>query len=752
MPTPRRARATRGRVLFALQLFLLGVVAANAAWFTADGLKRLPALRSSTPVFEWVRLFRHPDDAAILPYLAAALAAFGWGLFLYVRLRPPAPRLARRLRRTALARSPALLLAVAAVQALIVSSALPRPLRMILAGVSVAACAVPRLPRLAHGHPLGRLARAAAGRSWRPAATVLAVAATAALLVAVSVEPVRLALGPVRLLNEYPALPERPAERDGVEAGAAASADRCAFVAANPLETAFQDMSRGQLNHIGHVLNPLNEYATGKPLADTYFQYGVGATFAFGWVMDRFGGLSLQAYYRSLLLFVAYALVFVAAAAVLLRDARYVLAATGLLAAAHYGIGYQALLLAPGINPILHFLDLLVLLATLPFFRGGRPAPLALALAGAAAALAVNPLFGAATAAALVVSAATFLVENAPAGRRALRLAVLGAAAALALGAVGLAIPRTAGLGISAQFLQGFFSWRPSPVLVLSTLGYLAGSYLFLLWARDARDPSKYAVVYLFVYVQGFLVYAYWSGLGNHFWPALPYLGLHLLLMLRMLARAPWAARSEPAALAAILLVAGVAVWNGAESFAGERAAVDEVFSRWENHAWTFPRARVVATADPAPIAATLAQLGRYSSADDRALPIISVLDNLIPFLAGRHSIFPHFDSQWALLDERERRRWIETAAAARPRYLFVGREVEAEPPPREELVCGERARGEAQAAQGRIDGLRQVFEALSGRYERVETGPLLSVYRRSDRADDAPGRPRQTLFRVRDQ
>ena len=88
-------------------------------------------------------------------------------------------------------------------------------------------------------------------------------------------------------------------------------------------------------------------------------------------------------------------------------DARYVFAAVGLLASAHYMLGYEALVLAPGINPVLHFLDLPVLLVCLRFFRTGRLAPLALGVLGAAAALATNGLFGAMVAAAFCAEVST---------------------------------------------------------------------------------------------------------------------------------------------------------------------------------------------------------------------------------------------------------------------------------------------------------------------------------------------------------
>jgi hypothetical protein len=52
------------------------------------------------------------------------------------------------------------------------------------------------------------------------------------------------------------------------------------FYSANLLETLHQTMERGQMNHIGHILNPINEFELGKPLADIYFNTGSAIPFS----------------------------------------------------------------------------------------------------------------------------------------------------------------------------------------------------------------------------------------------------------------------------------------------------------------------------------------------------------------------------------------------------------------------------------------------------------------------------------------
>lgn len=730
-------RKRHHRTTFAAHLFVVGLVVANATWILTDTVKRAVVDRIHSPFLEWAALFHHADEAALLPYVATALVAFAYGLALYVGLRRPAFRAVRRLARAACSRSVPLLALILALQAVLSAPGLHPWLRAALAVVSLVACLV-RRPGWVHGaaRAVGLRVSALVGgvmRTRAPLVPLVCGAATAALLVSLAVEPVKIAIRPIRLLNEYRHLPQRE-----LVAGAAApggAADRhCRLACESPTEFFLQSASRGQINHIGHVLNPINEWETGKAPESTYFQYGIGATFVFKWIMDLLGGPSIHTYYATLLGYVAYWLVFAGAVLFVFRDVRYLLAAVGLLAASYYTLGYDALVIAPGVNPLLHFLDLPVLAAALAFFRGGRTVPLVAGALGAAAAFALNALFGTMVIAAFLVSASFHALETAPEGRRVRRLAGLLALVAVPLAAIAWLQPSTSGSGVTAQFLLGFLSWRPRSLLVFLTLAYLAGSYLFLLWARERRDPVKYAVVYLFVYAQGFLLYFYWSGLNNHFWPALPYVGLHLLLMLRVLGESGRLGHWEPRLLLAALAGIALLLKTGIDGFVKERFLFRKPFARG-SHAWTFPRATVVSTGDPAPIAESLAQIERYSSPGDRRVAIVSVFDNLLPFLAGRHSVFSHFDLQWALITAEERARAVEALRSARPAYVFVGREVEGDVADPRDVCCGVDTTDELESARGRIGEMARVFAAVADDYERIETGPLLSVYRRKDAA-----------------
>ena len=79
-------------------------------------------------------------------------------------------------------------------------------------------------------------------------------------------------------------------------------------------------MARGQINHIGHLLNPINEIMSGKPISKVYMQYGLGNTLAAKWIMQLTGRVSLDSYYKYYIFYIAYALLFLLMSYVIFKD------------------------------------------------------------------------------------------------------------------------------------------------------------------------------------------------------------------------------------------------------------------------------------------------------------------------------------------------------------------------------------------------------------------------------------------------
>ncbi len=184
------------------------------------------------------------------------------------------------------------------------------------------------------------------------------------------------------------------------------------FYFINRLEYIHQNMSRGQFNHIGHILNPINEYQLGKPVGSIYLQYGVGNTFLMKWVMEWFGGPSIHSYYKCHIFYGLYFILFLILLWVLFKDSTYVLGAFIFLCLAFFFQGYIALVLAPGVLPTIHFLDCPVILLTLLFLREKKGLYLLAAGVLSLGAIILNRQFGAMLAASFFVTVLFYVIEH----------------------------------------------------------------------------------------------------------------------------------------------------------------------------------------------------------------------------------------------------------------------------------------------------------------------------------------------------
>jgi hypothetical protein len=513
------------------------------------------------------------------------------------------------------------------------------------------------------------------------------------------------------------------------------------FYLANRLEVSHQNMGRGQVNHIGHVLNPLNEYQLGKPVKDIYIQYGLGNTFVMKWIMDLFGGVSLQNYYKVYVLYTLYFALFIAMLVYLFKDGLYVLGAFLAVPVCFYLMGYTAYIVAPGIVPGIHFLDVPVLALLAAYLRRKRAVYVVVAGFFALLAVVMNGQFGAALSVSLLLALCFYAFES----HRGKSLAIgLAGLFVLFLGLIfTLKLSKTGAIGdMFSYFWTGMFSWPVRRVIILPTMAYLVVSYLFLFWMRQDRSGDKYLYIFVSIYSQLLLLYFYWSGLVNHLPPVLPFLWLQLFLMLfigqrKLLeARPVWADQVRMATLAFTVLAFILLLPSGLH-FYKEKQRFLQNFQDHRSFHWTFDRASVVATIDPRIIQESISLIDRFSTAAQPAIFMLSKYDGLLPFLAHRHSAMPFFDLTSYLFSTREYTLALERIKRMRPRYLFVDTNIEV----RDDLWYrlygkGEKGIGymmERASRLARYELLRRMFLEVENHYELVERGTLLSVYRLKD-------------------
>jgi|GEM_PF-1968086 len=511
------------------------------------------------------------------------------------------------------------------------------------------------------------------------------------------------------------------------------------FYVKNSLEYPHQNIGRGQINHLGHVYNPLNEYRLGRPLRDIYFQYGLGNTFLMQWVMDAFGSLSLQGYHKLYLLYPLYVFFFIAMLVVLFRDPLYVLGVFAGYAAAFFFAGHIGLILGAGIIPSIHLLDTVAIILLALYLRRRQQLFLVLLGLSCMASLFLNTMFGLILAVSVFGTLLLHAIEAGEKGRLLRRVAILAGGFLLVFLIPILMTPKTSGAVIE-YFFAGYFSWLPHPAVVLLTVIYFVGSYAFMVLLKGRRFDMKYIYLCSALYAQGLFVYYYWSGLPNHLPMVMPFLSLQFFIMLYILAfRSPRPVLSRAAQLLTPVAVFGMlffCAWTWWKIFSAQEAVFYANFRQHRTFQWDFDRARVVATVNPQPFQNAVSLIQKYSKGPEKGIYIISKYDGLVPFLADRYSAMPHFELSYSLFSEKQVIEAVKLIETNRPTYLFVDSDlIRFAPPlssdPWSKLYVSTFDQRERMSRFGRNTALHTLFSRVVDGYEKREDNGLITVFER---------------------
>lgn len=516
------------------------------------------------------------------------------------------------------------------------------------------------------------------------------------------------------------------------------------FYRRNEIEYAYQNMSRGQINHIGHVLNPLNEYQGGKPLSSIYMQYGLGNTLLMKWTMDLFGGVSIDNYYKCYFYYVVYYILFIFMLYLIFKERMYVFTGTVFLAASFFGYSFIGFILAPGIIPSIHFLDAGVLIFMLLFLRNGRIGHLTAAALLSLLSIVINRQFGIILAAAFIGAMSFYIIENKKGMNRLLWITTI-----IAFSFLSVVVFQLTNIGTLGKtfyyYLTGLFSWPARPLIKDLTILYLVLSYSFLLMLKKVRNGLKYLYLLVFIYSQGLFVYYYWSGLNNHLPMVMPFVGLQLMLMIHIsenLLSGGSTAIQRTLDVTKYILFAVVSLFAllNAKDFYMEKVRLQRSFTFHRIHNWEFDRARLITTINPEPVRESINLIKKYSP-DERGIFIISKYDNLFPFLSARYSRMPFFEMHWHLFSESESREAIERIRGSKPDFIFVDSNIDRyDIDPWAQIYYEMSVIKERASRIERYAELYKLFLAVKGDYEKVEEGTLISVYRRKTWKDSRSG------------
>jgi hypothetical protein len=567
------------------------------------------------------------------------------------------------------------------------------------------------------------------------------------LLAVIGFEVFQLFRGPVFLMNEYQELYGQTKINNQYVANQEylAKPERFpvintdSFRDKNRLEYRHQDMTRGQIDHINYILNPANEYFSGKPADKIYFQYGFGNTLFLGYCMRALGGLSIDNYYKCYSIYFLYAFFYLIALGFIFRNFLYTAGAFSAHAAGFFWCGFIGFILAPGISPFVHLFDIAVVLLAFLYYKKEKIFLLPVILFLLFLAVVFNLKFGGALCFAFFVSLAFYIHDRPGLKAKPVWLASLGVLFIGLLACAFKIMPHHAD-PFFKYFLLGFFSNSPGKSVVFRTFFYFIVSYGFLYFLKPVRSPFKYLYVLVFFYNQFLLAYYFWSGLLSHFVFSVYFLALQIFIMLFILEQSRRLAHFVRWGAYFCTGLAVLLVVNSGYSFYCDKDMGKKLFSdNFEDHQvyqWDFKRAKLISTINPQPIADSLALIQKYSPVENSGAYIISKYDNLLPFLANRYSLMPHFALAGYLLNEKASHMAIDTIMINVPLYLYVDRDIETKP---NDLWASMMSVGkykgfldhERAARFERYGLLKNIFEAVKDKYVKIDEKGLLAVYKR---------------------
>lgn len=509
------------------------------------------------------------------------------------------------------------------------------------------------------------------------------------------------------------------------------SAEEFEFIDKNRLEFHWRILNRWVIHHHNFVLGPINEYALGRPLERINFQYGVLNALATEWLMKKIGGISYQNYFRVWYAYWPfYYAIFFLVAFFLLRDLPYLLLTAVLSAATINLIGHQFLFLGPGLNPVRHFFDMSALFMLVSFFKEKKKMYLVGAILMTWLSIVNNKEFGIFLCGAMIVTLLFWWVQE--------RTASWGDLALVFAGGIGaLPVLRLADIGNNTHgeyYLKGVLGF-PIPGFYLGTILLLfSAGCLALVWFSQVRGELKYALAFLLIYSSEALFYYVWGGTPPHFLNVGSLAVLCAVTLVKFVAEAS-GRRKEVIRLTSFLSLAVFACvyLPSARSFYASKSEYEKVFETHKTYEWALDRAVFVSTMDPAYFEDSSGLLRKY--ARENGVYIISKYDNFVPFLAGKYSEMPFFETSNFLFTPKEFEMCVAALKSAAPEFLFVDtdilRSLNGEIIPEGEPFFSGSYAQESKMRVQRLKGLDRLFRAVKDDYRPLQKGRLITVYQR---------------------
>lgn len=504
------------------------------------------------------------------------------------------------------------------------------------------------------------------------------------------------------------------------------------------LEYHHRNINRGQIDHFSYILLPANEINLGKDIKKIYFQYGIGTTFLFKKIMDIFGGISINNYYKNYLWYLLYYIVSILIFRFIFKKSFYFYYCLFSLLIMFYFNNYVAFVLGPGLIPIIHFFDIINLFFIYKFVTKNENKYKWILFFTSIVSIVLNLNWGIFIA--ISVFSVLFLYEF-----YIKRINYYFYLFALFICFICYFFVGKLSYNLNIFYLiLGFFSWKvPFNMVFVVILYIFLNLILIFCLFEENPNPYKYLYLYSFIYSLFTLIYYFWNGFINHF-----YMPIFFILITIIFAVYVFIDKTKQKniflnfyfnilKLGLIYFIFCFLLFLIFKFYFGNFGKYKylSIFKTHVTYKWNIKNAKIITTMSENYFVDSINLIYKYIEIDKRIV-VLSKYDIFLPLLVEKYYPYNNFAIS-PLLFSKEIINNIENEIVKnKPKYIFVDNEFAfaSFDDPYDILYDDFFNNKERKSRELRYNLIKGIFQKIKSNYVFVEQGKLISVFQIIDK------------------
>ena len=501
------------------------------------------------------------------------------------------------------------------------------------------------------------------------------------------------------------------------------------FLSYNKFEIHWQILSRFMIHHNSFMFIPIADFSQDKNISTINAQYGLGSAWVFHKLLAELDSISLDGWLKlSYLFYYVYFAIFVGIVFAITRNIVWTTMIFLLSLTLINYRGYDFLLLPPGESPWRHFFDMMIVYLLFAYAQYKRIIFYLASLFLGIGSIVLNPQIGLMIFLATIVSGVFYAYRE----QYRLKLTLILSLIAL-LAAATIFVFTSSANDLASYYLDGVIGFpitfsQMFKIFLMIIIGYV------LLWKilKDRLTTNYAHLIFLLLYVQALLLYVVWHYNGDGF-KARAFIYILTVALLLFPLRNILFSRWKNRLMVATITIVGIIYIQSVVDVQKSKRQYEKIFEHHKTYEWNMDRAHIVSTMNPLYFQNGVDLIQKYSQGEN-GIYIVSEYDNFLPFLAHKYSLMPFFDMKWYLITPKELNKSIKTLQVNKPEYIFVDTGIDRNV--NNEIIdpklpgIGYLYQESVWRVQ-RLKLLNEVFQRVSSEYQLIETGNLISVYKR---------------------